>query len=81
MALYVLPLPFFPLWSYEVLIVVMCGAVIDSYFTASLILFSLQPDRTMEENMLLQRTQWLATVCLPSPLCCAMSSDVSMVWI
>jgi len=43
---------------------------IDSYFVAVMILFSLQPDRTMEEKMLLQRTQWLATTLYHESMLC-----------
>ena len=35
---------------------------IDSYYAAAMVLFSLQPNKKMEETQLLQRTQWLATV-------------------
>jgi len=34
---------------------------IDSYYVACMILFTLQPDREIDEQVLLQRTQWLAT--------------------
>lgn len=43
---------------------------IDSYFVAVMILFSLQPDRSMEEKMLLQRTQWLATTLYHESMLC-----------
>jgi len=43
---------------------------IDSYFTASLILYSLQPDRTVEESILVQRTQWLATTLYHESMLC-----------
>lgn len=34
---------------------------IDSYYVATMILYTLQPDRIIDETLLLQRTQWLAT--------------------
>ncbi len=37
-------------------------SVIDSYFAATMILFSLQHDRSMEETQLVHRSQWLAEV-------------------
>merc|ERR1712086_713734 len=43
---------------------------LDSYFVAVMILFSLQPDRSMEEKMLLQRTQWLATTLYHESMLC-----------
>ena len=35
---------------------------IDSYFVTAMILFTLQPSRSVEENLVYQRAQWLGTV-------------------
>mmetsp|Transcript_15877 Transcript_15877/g.31108 ORF Transcript_15877/g.31108 Transcript_15877/m.31108 type:complete len:1225 (+) Transcript_15877:37-3711(+) len=43
---------------------------VDSYYVAVMILFSLQPDREMEEKLLLQRTQWLATTLYHESMLC-----------
>jgi glycerone phosphate O-acyltransferase/fatty acyl-CoA reductase len=43
---------------------------IDSYFVATMILFSLQPDRTIEETPLIQRTQALATTMYHESMLC-----------
>lgn len=52
-------------------------AVIDSYFAATMILFSLQHDRSMEESQLVHRSQWLAEVRPWSLIACDLSDLIS----
>jgi len=43
---------------------------IDSYYASAMVLFSLQPNKQMEETQLLQRTQWLATTLYHESMLC-----------
>lgn len=43
---------------------------IDSYYASAMVLFSLQPNKKMEETQLLQRTQWLATTLYHESMLC-----------
>jgi glycerol-3-phosphate O-acyltransferase len=43
---------------------------VDSYYAATLLMFSLQPNKSVEAKMLLQRCQWLATTLYHEQMLC-----------